>query len=392
MPDEIPVKQIVVTLDALDHNGQRRIALRFPYNSGLIAIAKSIGAQWSSTHKSWHAENGSASMKAIFAAFKGHAWVNADALFTKPVKLITQPAIPASNKTPEKPRHAPDQPLSPEQAKALQQMQQKLEIARYSPRTIETYLNATKHFFLYFPEKHPNDIRTEEIEAYQHHLATARKVSNSYLNQVVNAIRYYYKDVLGDRARVKFIERPRRERKLPNVLSEAEVTSILRSVDNLKHQCILMLIYSAGLRLGELISLRRTDIIPERQQVVIRGAKGKKDRISVLSTKLLERLDRYLTEYRPRTYLFEGPGGKEYSATSVQAIFRNAKQKAGIVAPASVHTLRHSFATHLLEKGTDLRYIQTLLGHSSSKTTEIYTHVSTKALGKIRSPLEDLDI
>lgn len=205
-------------------------------------------------------------------------------------------------------------------------------------------------------------------------------------------MRYYYKDVLGDAQRVKFIERPRGERKLPNVLSEEEVTAILRAVDNLKHQCILMLIYSAGLRLGELINLKRSDIIPERHQVIIRGGKGKKDRITVLSPKIRERLDRYLVEYRPTLFLFEGQSGGAYSDTSVQTIFRRAKDKARITAPATVHTLRHSFATHLLEKGTDLRYIQTLLGHSSSKTTEIYTHVSTKALGKIRSPLEDLDI
>jgi site-specific recombinase XerD len=271
-------------------------------------------------------------------------------------------------------------------------MKQKLEIARYSPRSIQTYINATKQFFLHFPNKHPNDIRTEDIEAYQHHLAAVRKVSNSYLNQVVNAVRYYYKDVLDDRSRVRFIERPRRERKLPSVLSEEEVTAILRSVDNLKHQCILMLIYSAGLRLGELVGLRRSDIIPERKQIVIRGAKGRKDRISVLSPKVLERLNIYLDEYRPKEFLFEGQNGGCYSDTSVQAIFKTAKAKSGISAPATVHTLRHSFATHLLEKGTDLRYIQTLLGHSSSKTTEIYTHVSTKALGKIRSPLDDLDL
>ncbi|MEO7081612.1 MAG: site-specific tyrosine recombinase/integron integrase, partial [Flavobacteriales bacterium] len=269
---------------------------------------------------------------------------------------------------------------------------QKLEIARYSPRTIDTYLSATRKLFQHFPAKHPNDIRTEDIERYQHYMASARKVSNSTLNQVVNAVRYYYKDVFGDAQRVKFIERPRRERKLPSVLSEVEVTAILRSVDNLKHQCILMLIYSAGMRLGELINLKRSDIIPERHQIVIRGGKGKKDRITVLSPKVLQRLDRYLAEYRPKLFLFEGQSGGAYSPTSVQLIFKRAKAKAGIAAPATVHTLRHSFATHLLEKGTDLRYIQTLLGHSSSKTTEIYTHVSTKALGKIRSPLEDLDV
>jgi integrase/recombinase XerD len=343
-------------------------------------------------------------MKAVVAAFKGHAWVNTQALFTPTGKAASVPGKDASGVHPSAngrraemvlPKNPPSpvrKTTDPAQEAALQRMQQKLEIARYSPKSIATYLNATKQFFLHFPGKHPNDIRTADIEVYQHHLASVRKVSNSYLNQVVNAVRYYYKDVLDDRDRVHCIERPRREHKLPNVLSEEEVTAILRSVGNLKHQCILMLIYSAGLRLGELVALRRSDIIPERKQVVVRGAKGRKDRVSILSSKVLAQLNNYLAEYRPKNFLFEGQNGGAYSDTSVQAIFKQAKAKAGITAPATVHTLRHSFATHLMEKGTDLRYIQTLLGHSSSKTTEIYTHVSTKALGNIRSPLDDLEL
>ena len=199
-------------------------------------------------------------------------------------------------------------------------------------------------------------------------------------------------NVVGDAKRVTFIERPRQERKLPTVLSETEVATLLRSVDNLKHRCILMLIYSAGLRLSELVGLELTDLVTDRQQLLIRGGKGNKDRITLMSPKAMETVQAYLTAYKPLHHLFEGPNGAAYSPRSVQAIFHRAKEKAGIAKPATVHTLRHSFATHLLEKGTDLRYIQALLGHSSSKTTEIYTHVSTKALGKIRSPLDDLDL
>lgn len=371
-----------VKLRHLLHKGQRCIALDFPYNAALIAAAKEAHAKWSATERCWHVPNTADHLKNIFRSFKGKAWVDSTALNNKVPRPIT-PTTPAD---------PPPAALHPAQAQALARMEQKLEIARYSPNSIKTYLNATKQFFLHFPDKHPNDIRTADIESYQHHLATERKASNSYLNQVVNAVRYYYKEVLGDARRVTFIERPRGERKLPKVLSEEEVTAILRAVDNLKHQCILMLIYSAGLRLGELIALRRTDIVPDRQQVLIRGGKGKKDRVTLLSAKVLAKLDRYMEEYRPKDFLFEGQNGGAYSDTSVQAIFKAAKRKAGITAPASVHTLRHSFATHLLEKGTDLRYIQTLLGHSSSKTTELYTHVSTKAIGKIRSPLEDLDL
>jgi integrase/recombinase XerD len=383
---EIPVSaQRRVQLDALYRNGEKRIALRFGYQEELIDLARRAGARWSPGDRCWHVPDGSASLKQVYATFKGKAWLDGSKLFGK-----DRTAAPAAHE--EKPKAARNASLDAEQRAALEVMQRKLEIGRYSPSTIETYLNATKHFFLHFPQKQPKDIGTAEIEAYQHELATVRKVSNSYLNQVVNAVRYYYKDVLGDACRVKFIERPRGERKLPKVLSEQEVAAILRAPTNLKHRCILMLIYSAGLRLGELIALERTDILTERKQVLIRGGKGGKDRVSLLSEKLLALLQEYLKSYAPQHHLFEGPKGARYSDTSVQQVFKQAKKKAGITAPATVHTLRHSFATHLLENGTDLRYIQTLLGHSSSKTTEIYTHVSTKAIGKIRSPLDNLDL
>jgi site-specific recombinase XerD len=366
-----------VVLEHLVHDTKRCIALNCPYDTDLIAAAKKAGATWSASHKRWYVLNAPEHLQAIFAAFKGVAWVDMNGLRKKPEaatganspgprksqgsssgKAATQ-AVPLAPTISRKEATS----LNPPQAEALAAMQRKLEVARYSANTIGTYLNATKHFFLHFPQKQPKDISTADIEAYQHELASTRKVSNSYLNQVVNAVRYYYKDVLGDAYRVKFIERPRGERKLPKVLSEQEVAAILRAPTNLKHRCILMLIYSAGLRLGELIALERTDIIPERKQVLIRGGKGGKDRVSLLSDKLLLLLDEYLRTYEPHRYLFEGPNGAKYSDTSVQQVFKQAKNKAGITAPATVHTLRHSFATHL-------RYIQALLGHASSKTTE----------------------
>ncbi len=401
--DEKGVKRTVV-LEHLVHEAKRCIALNCPYDADLIAAAKKAGATWSASHKRWYVPNAPEHLQAIFAAFKGVAWVDMNGLRKKPeaapARATPQPPHNQATKgkqgspavTVAKPPRTVLPALSTAQQEALAAMQRKLEIARYSTNTIDTYLNATKLFFQHYPKKNPKDISAADIEAYQHELASTRKVSNSYLNQVVNAVRYYYKDVLGDAYRVKFIERPRGERKLPKVLSEQEVAAILKAPTNLKHRCILMLIYSAGLRLGELIALERTDIIPERKQVLIRGGKGGKDRVSLLSERLLKLLDEYLVAYTPRHFLFEGPNGARYSDTSVQQIFKHAKQKAGITAPATVHTLRHSFATHLLENGTDLRYIQTLLGHSSSKTTEIYTHVSTKAIGKIRSPLDNLDL
>lgn len=392
MPDEKAVERKTLNLEALDHHGQRRIALRFTYDKDLIAIAKTIGAQWSKSKKCWHVENGSASMKAIFAAYKGSAWVNADALFAKKESTPRPPVKQISSAPVSSVPHIPEVPLNSSQTEALQRMQQKLEIARYSPQTIKTYLSATKKFFQHFSEKHPNDIRTIDIEQYQHVLATQRKVSNSYLNQMVNAIRYYYKNVLGDAQRVTFIERPRKETKLPLILSKLEVAQVLKAPTNLKHRTMLVVAYSGGLRISEVVALQPTDVLFDRGLLRIRSAKGNKDRTTLLGRSTAELLKQYIASYKPQEWLFEGQQPGPYSTRSLQKVFEAALAKAGVRKAATMHTLRHSFATHLLEQGTDLRYIQALLGHASSKTTEIYTHVSTKYLQGIINPMDALDL
>ncbi|MEZ4758164.1 MAG: site-specific integrase, partial [Flavobacteriales bacterium] len=345
MDKKVVEREQAVQLEHLVHKAQRCIALRFPYDAALVQAAKQAGARWSNTHRCWWTPNGPEHLQAIFAAFKGKAWVDMNGLRKKaddvpavpnaPVNPVNKAtAIKAMKPTVQRTQRKEPQavPLTPEHENALAAMRKKLEIARYSPNTIDTYLNATKQFFGRFAAKHPNDIRTEDIETYQHELAKSGK-SNSYLNQVVNAVRYYYKDVLGDAYRVKFIERPRYEKKLPMVLSEEEIASLLRSVDNLKHRSILMLIYSAGLRLSELIGLERQDLAVERSQLIVRSGKGSKDRITLLSRKALASLEEYLTTYKPKRYLFEGPDGGPYSPRSVQAIFHRAREKAGITKP-----------------------------------------------------------
>ena len=179
---------------------------------------------------------------------------------------------------------------------------------------------------------------------------------------------------------------------MPQVLSEKEIARILLSLKNLKHRTILTVIYSAGLRLSELLNLKAEDIDWDRKLIRVKSGKGRKDRYTLLSPRLEKLLKDYLYYYKPDKYLFEGQKGGKYSPKSVQNIMKNAVTKTGITKHATVHTLRHSFATHLLENGTDLRYIQELLGHGSSRTTEIYTHVSKKSIGKIRSPLDNLDM
>lgn len=387
--DEEPVTtKPTIRLEHLVHNGQRCIAMAFPYDQVLIAAAKVAGGRWSGSHKRWYTPNAPAHLRAIFQAFKGVAWVESTPLFDKAPPATLPAKAPAQKSAPQK---APP-PLNAVQQAALAAMQRKLEIARYSPRTIRVYLNATKQLFMRFAEKHPNDIRTEDIETFQHELATERKASNSYLNQIVNAVRYYYKDVLGDAGRVTFIERPRKETKLPLVLSKAEVASILKAPDNLKHRAMLALAYSGGLRVSEVLALRPEDVLFDRGLVRIRGAKGNKDRTTLLGRSTAELLRNYMEHYRPTEHLFAGQNGGPYSARSLQKVLEQALHKTGIAKRATMHTLRHSFATHLLEQGTDLRYIQALLGHASSKTTEIYTHVSTRYLQGIINPMDALDV
>jgi site-specific recombinase XerD len=271
-------------------------------------------------------------------------------------------------------------------------MLEKLEIMRYSPKTIETYKQCFEEFINYYPAKKIDDITEPEIIAYTRYLVQERGISASAQNQAINAIKFYYEKVKGGARKFYQLERPLKETKLPTVLSVEEVQAMIKSTQNLKHKTMIMLCYSAGLRLGELLNLKPHDVDSNRMQISIKGAKGKKDRYSLLSEKLLPLLRDYYKQYRPKEYLFEGEGGGQYSERSMQAVVKEALQRAKVKKHATVHTLRHSFATHLLENGTDLRYIQNLLGHSSSKTTEVYTHVTSKALSGIKSPLDSLDI
>jgi len=268
----------------------------------------------------------------------------------------------------------------------------KLKTRRYSHNTIKTYVNMFEEFINYFPAHDPPEITEKEIVLFMRYLVEERQVSAFYQNQSINAIKFYYEQVLGGRRKVYELERPQRPKKLPKVISVQEVGSLFKATDNLKHKCLLMVIYSAGLRISEVLSLTVHDIHRDRKQITVRDAKGEKDRITVLSAQLLPYLDAYYKLYKPKKYLFEGEKGGPYSETSTRNVLNSACEKAGIMKRVTPHTLRHSFATHLLEKGVDLRYIQVLLGHESSRTTEIYTHVSKKALGDVKSPLDGMDL
>lgn len=269
---------------------------------------------------------------------------------------------------------------------------EKLRELRYSEQTLKTYKSLFEEFINYYHKYDIGKIDEPMIKAYLRYLVTERKVSVSYQNQAINAIKFYYERILGGQRKVYYIDRPRREKTLPTVLSEEEIVSLITSINNIKHKAILMTIYSAGLRISEAINLKIKDVDSKRMQIRVEQSKGKKDRYTLLSTKTLEVLRKYFTEYKPKQWLFEGQSGGQYSSRSIQNILKVAIAKTSIKKKVTVHTLRHSFATHLLENGTDLRYIQNLLGHESSKTTEIYTHITTKGFDQIKSPLDKLNI
>ena len=262
---------------------------------------------------------------------------------------------------------------------------------RYSPNTIKTYTDALGVFFQFHSNKGPEQLEIADIIHFNTGYIIQKNLSASYQNQVINAIKLFYRNRFNRVMNLDNIQRPRREKRLPNVLSKQEIKAIIEAPTNLKHRAMLSLIYACGLRRSELLNLSLRDVHSDRNLLFIRQSKGKKDRVVPISNKIIEMLREYYKAYKPKTWLFEGqiPNTK-YSEMSLAKVLKQALKKAGNQKPVSLHWLRHSYATHLLESGTDLRYIQELLGHASSRTTEIYTHVSTKNLQQIRSPFDDL--
>ena len=274
---------------------------------------------------------------------------------------------------------------------ALRRMREELTLRGYSPRTSKVYLNQAAGFLRATAEP-PERLGPAHVRRYLHHLFEDRRVSHSYVDQHVSALKFLFAHVLGRPLNDIDVPRPKRQRKLPTVLSRREVLAILDAVESRKHRAILCLVYSAGLRVGEVVRLRHADLDVHRRLIHIRQSKGRKDRYVPLSEVGLEAVRHYL-RYRPTSgrWLFPGQRrGRHLSERTVQHVFARARGRAGIRKPATVHTLRHSYATHLHENGIGIRYIQALLGHRSSKTTEIYTHVSTTDLANVTSPLDQI--
>lgn len=267
-----------------------------------------------------------------------------------------------------------------------------LEQKRYSPSTIKAYKIYFSDFMEYYKGRDLDLLTVEDINTYMLYMVKEKHISATQQNMRINAIKFYYEKVRkGKRQYYGGIARVKEYKALPEVLSREEMKNIFTQITNRKHRCMISLIYSAGLRRSELLNLTPKDIISERMLIKIAG-KGKKCRYSLLSEKVLKELRSYYKEYRPQNWLFEGEqAGEQYSPSALMKILKEAARKAGIKRRVHLHMLRHTFATHLLEQGTDLRTIQELMGHNDIKTTSIYLHVSNAYKAKIPNPLDSLD-
>ncbi len=369
-----------ITLYHLMIKNQKMIGIKFSPDKLIQSLIKGLpNPKWSKQYNMAYIPNTKTNLGIIFTTFKGIVWINYNRFFTnKPVNTNNETVDVQwfRNRT-----NVPEYRLCPEEYLL------KLELKRYANSTVRTYVSFFEMFINYYKEKELKTLDESDIRNFLQHLIH-RNVSNSYLNQAINAIKFYYEVVLGMPNRFYEIERPRKESKLPKVISKEEILTIIENTNNLKHKCIVQLLYGSGLRRSELLNLKIEDIDSKRMLVRVVGSKGNKDRQTLLSKNALNDLRRYFTKYEPKIYLFEGKDGMKYSGASVLKIVKYAAVKANIRISVTPHILRHSFATHLLESGTDLRQIQVLLGHSSSKTTEIYTHVATNTFESIKNPLD----
>jgi integrase/recombinase XerD len=366
-----------IELDLVNHKDVNVVLIKFPYNNEIADCVRKIPlARWSVTHRSWYVPYSVEATHAIKRELGQICVIDAQRLKEKwrsMVKADEQQRYLANNH------------------EKIARFTDWMHSRRYSTSTINTYVDALIAFLKFFYKKPVEEISNDDIVFFNNEFILRNNYSASYQNQVVNAVKLFFRHVVKRTIDVELIHRPKRQKTLPNVLSKEEVKMILEATQNIKHKTMLSLVYACGLRCGEILRLKPDHVDARRGVLFISQSKGKKDRIAPLSVKTIEIINEYRKAFPTKIYLFEGQNpGNPYDARSLQNVLKQNVHKAGITKPVSLHWLRHSYATHLLENGTDLRYIQEILGHSSSKTTEIYTHVSNKSIQKIVSPFDYL--
>lgn len=375
-----------VVLEKGFHRDGDVVFFRFAKDDKLIAIVKSLGqAKWSKTNGCWYLPANEFNLQNTFLAFKGIAWLDYKGILAPKAEPNEVEWKPAQRKQWVKAKP------SEENLRLISSFKKWLEHKRYSHNTIKSYSDMLSMLAGYLGDKSLGELTNHDVLDFVYDVLVEHGYSFTSQNHLVSGIKLFFKQIVGTQLDIDKLERPKREYKLPNVLSKEEVKLILEAHGNLKHKAMLSMIYACGLRRSELLSLKLVDIDRQRNMLSVRNAKGRKDRLVPISDKMIELLEDYAKNYKPKVWLFEGQNqGVQYNEQSLQCVLKQALAKANIRKPATLHWLRHSYATHLLESGTDLRYIQELLGHKSSRTTEIYTHVSRKSLQKIKSPFDDL--
>ncbi|TAE43212.1 MAG: integrase [Cytophagales bacterium] len=345
------------------HKNKNVIFIFFDYEANLTKEVKNwIGSKWSQTRKCWYVLDNQ--------AYRLKFGLEPISIIEKNNELyltVNEINVPA-----------------------LKKYIETLQLKAYSLSTINTYRNEFKQLLQILQAKNVDELDEDRLRSYFLYCVNTLKLSENTLHSRINAVKFYFEQVLK---REKFfidIPRPKKPSILPKVISIKDIKKLFEVTENLKHNVMLKLCYGMGLRVSEIINLKIVDIDSNRMQVFIERAKGKKDRYANLPETILEQLRDYYRVYKPEKYLFEGQYGGQYSIRSAQQVFKTAMKKAKINKDVGIHGLRHSFATHLLENGTDVRFIQELLGHNDIKTTLRYTHVSEKSLQKIKSPLDNM--
>lgn len=369
-----------ITLESFEHRGMPCIGIRFTFDHTTKEEVKTIAkVRYSMTKKCFYVPYEEASLHQVykFLTGKGH-WVDYKA-FTK---FRTKKVIPVKKSPPA------NTSLSKEGRSFHQNYISYLRGLRLSNSTLRVYGGFVLEFLKFVQNVPMADITNEEVRLFVQSIVVEKNYSISTHRQLVSAIKHFAKFCPACKIESEELKRPTKDYKLPTVLSKEEILDLLRCTKNLKHRTILALLYSSGLRVSEVIHLTLDCFDFDRRQIFIRHAKGRKDRVVVLAESFLPLFKNYYMTYQPKIYFVENPKGGPYSAESIRGFLKRSCKAAHIKKRVTPHTLRHSYATHLLEAGTDLRYIQALLGHSKPETTMIYTHVAQKELGKITSPLD----
>ena len=362
-----PLQLPTINISTGLHRNNSVFFLHFYFNDLIIEKLKSISARWSQTKKCWCLKNSEENLALILELFKD----------------ITKVDV---SKIPKKTGFKRD--LTTAEKKILNNFYLFLKGKRYSQSTIQTYTIFVADFINFHTKTPLEELTNRDVELFIETVFIERNYSVSSQRQFISALKIFTVFYPQIKINNLSLERPKKSRTLPSVLSQEEVLRIIQYTQNIKHRAILTLLYSCGLRIGELINLKLADFHVERKQLIVKKGKGRKDRYVSLADSFLPLLSNYYHSYKPTIYFVEGQNGGKYSAESIRSFLRKSCKKAGIRKLVTPHTLRHSYATHLLENGVDLRYIQTLLGHSKPETTMIYTHVQRKDLMEIQNPLD----